>query len=112
MSCFRSDVRRAANALHLVQRKVMTHVVDALSSGKGPDLDRTALIMVDVATKVGSDEAVRELRGAADWLYVFLRDFALLCCSSHVKSSSAQKYFVRVGGCSYIWLRAKPSGPC
>lgn len=39
--------------------KVMTHVVDALGPGKGPDLDRIAVTMVDVATKVGSDEAVR-----------------------------------------------------
>lgn len=38
--------------------KVMTHVVDALGSDKGQDLDRIALAMVDVATKVGSDEAV------------------------------------------------------
>lgn len=38
--------------------KVMTHVVDALGRDKGPDLDRIALAMVDVATKVGSDEAV------------------------------------------------------
>lgn len=38
--------------------KVMTHVVDALGSEKGPDLDRIALAMVDVATMVGSDEAV------------------------------------------------------
>lgn len=36
----------------------MTHVVDALGRDKGPDLDRIALAMVDVATKVGSDEAV------------------------------------------------------
>lgn len=36
----------------------MTHVVDALGSDKGPDLDRIALAMVEVATKVGSDEAV------------------------------------------------------
>lgn len=38
----------------------MTHVVDALGSDKGPDLDRIALAMVDVATKIGSDEAVSE----------------------------------------------------
>lgn len=38
--------------------KVMTHVVDALGRDKGPDLDRIALAMVDVSTKVGSDEAV------------------------------------------------------
>eukprot|EP00752_Nemacystus_decipiens_P012244 g10853.t1 len=38
--------------------QVMTHVVDALGSDKGPDLDRIALAMVDVATKVGSDEAI------------------------------------------------------
>lgn len=38
--------------------KVMAHVLDALGSDKGTDLDRIALAMVDVATKVGSDEAV------------------------------------------------------
>ncbi|CAM9170022.1 unnamed protein product, partial [Hapterophycus canaliculatus] len=38
--------------------QVMRHVVDALGSDKGPDLDRIALAMVDVATKVGSDDAV------------------------------------------------------
>ncbi|CAM9705097.1 unnamed protein product, partial [Laminaria digitata] len=38
--------------------QMMTHVVDALGSGKGPDLDRAALTMVDVATNVGSDESV------------------------------------------------------
>ncbi|CAM9530691.1 unnamed protein product [Ectocarpus sp. 12 AP-2014] len=38
--------------------QVMTHVVDALGRDKGPDLDRIALAMVDVSTKVGSDEAV------------------------------------------------------
>lgn len=36
----------------------MAHVVDALGGDKGPDLDRIALAMVEVATKVGSDEAV------------------------------------------------------
>lgn len=36
----------------------MRHVVDALGGDKGPDLDRIALAMVDVATKVGSDDAV------------------------------------------------------
>lgn len=40
----------------------MTHVVDALGSDKGPDLDRIALAMVDVATKVDSDEAVSKDR--------------------------------------------------
>ena len=38
--------------------KVMKHVVEALGRSKGPDLDRVAVSMVDVATKVGSEDAV------------------------------------------------------
>ncbi|CAM9115051.1 unnamed protein product [Ectocarpus fasciculatus] len=49
--------------------QVMTHVVDALGRDKGPDLDRIALAMVDVSTKVGSDEAIYLLEtGLGLWL--------------------------------------------
>lgn len=54
----------------------MTHVVDALGSGKGPDLDAAALMMVDVATNVGSDESVR----AAAFLARCFLILALFCC--------------------------------
>lgn len=37
---------------------MMTHVVEALGSSKGPELDTAAVTMVDVATNVGSDESV------------------------------------------------------
>ena len=53
--------------------QMMTHVVDALGSNKGPDLDRAALTMVDVATNVGSDESVS--RGC----FVMCRDFFCFC---------------------------------
>ncbi|CAM9383693.1 unnamed protein product [Ectocarpus sp. 4 AP-2014] len=49
--------------------QVMTHVVDALGRDKGPDLDRIALAMVDVSTKVGSDEAIYLMEtGLGLWL--------------------------------------------
>lgn len=58
--------------------QVMTHVVDALGAGKGNELDQVCLSMVDVATKVGSEEAVRD-----DWLILrtYLRHpFMIECC--------------------------------
>lgn len=42
----------------------MTHVVDALGPGKGPDLDQIALAMVEAATKVDSAEAVSVTAGS------------------------------------------------
>lgn len=36
----------------------MAHVVDALGAGKGSEVDQVCLAMLDVATKVGSAEAV------------------------------------------------------
>lgn len=39
----------------------MTHVLDALGAGQKSELNQVCIGMLDVATKVGSDEAVREL---------------------------------------------------
>eukprot|EP00904_Undaria_pinnatifida_P002018 jgi/Undpi1/11817/HiC_scaffold_4.g01516.m1 len=55
---------------------MMTHVVDALGSGKGPDLDAAALMMVDVATNVGSDESIYLMEAGLELWLALLRHTA------------------------------------
>lgn len=74
--------------------QVMTHVVDALGPGKGPDLDGIALSMVDVATKVHSDDAVSQA----------LRQ----CCSSGPQCVTSyrqhQSQVAGLGGGGFSWF--------